>query len=154
MNLFQIVKMTALALVLTGAARAQSPAASAKPVASASPLASASPVASASPTAPSKADRIKAAREEIAQRYAGRKRDAARTLADLKACVAHMREGQARREAEKAITNLESAIAKADGEAAQAVFRKAFVALGRPAKAAQAALRRCQSGEKASAEEP
>lgn len=137
MKLSRIIQIALLLGALSCDASAQSASASATTSAPASP---------ASAADPGKAERIKAAKDEIAKRYAGRRADALKLVGELKGCASSMKEGQARREAEKAITNLESAIGKADAEAARGVYRKAFVALGRPAKAAQAALRRCQSG--------
>lgn len=137
MKLSHLIRIALLLSLLSCDANAQSASASATTTAP----------ASRAPTAdPGKAERIKAAKDEIARRYAGRRADAVKLVADLKGCASSMKDGQARREAEKALTNLESAIGKADAEAARGVYRKAFVALGRPAKAAQAALKRCQSG--------
>ncbi len=165
MNLLQNIKMIGIVGTLLAApallAQSASPVSPASPASPVSPAAPASPVSPASPASPvspaspasvaspasaepTRAEKIKAAKDEIARRFAGRRAEAARTLAELTACAGRMREGQARREAEKAITNLQSALGKADAEAAKGIYRAAFVALGRPAKAAQAALRRCQ----------
>lgn len=136
----KVLLALALAIIIAGPARAQSPG-------PASASATAGPTASVSPSAAAwRAAKIKQARDEIAERYAGRRRSAQKTLSDLSACVKRLREGQGRRNVEKAIVNLEAALAKADAHAAAGVYRKAFIALGRPTKAAESALKRCQSG--------
>ena len=108
--------------------------------------ANASPSASPPPSPTSRAERLRKAREEMAQRYADRRRDAVKIVADLRACLARTRPGSGRRSVEKAITNIEGGIAKADAQAASGVYRRAFLALGRPEHAAQAALKKCKDG--------
>lgn len=88
-------------------------------------------------------EKLKLAREEMAQRYLGRRADAVKMLEALKAC-AQKGNGEAKRDAEKAATNLASGIAKADEQAGKGIYRKAFTALGRPQQAARVALSRCE----------
>ena len=146
--------------IATGVAIAASPAASPAPgprAGSVAPLgatsvapASAASVASFSPPAtvpPERLEAIRQAKVEMAKRFDDRRNEARATLAALRECARQKPDSAVSDAAERAITNLESGLARAEAHAASGVFRKAFLALGRPAQAAAAMLKRCQAAK-------
>lgn len=94
-----------------------------------------------------RAERIRQYREEIAKRYADRRKDALGTLEALRALAKATKDRDVARDAEKAVTNLQSGLEKADAHVAAGVFRKAFLALGRPKLAAEETLAKCRRAE-------